>query len=239
MYKDFSFNLKGINEIPNTKSKAFNRFTVISTITFAKIYSKYAESALLLIFGGGKNKPYEAYEVFAHKYNFMHLAGVKSQTLGAAEFYQACLEGKIKREDCSPVHSVSNMYSKVSVLNQLLDLKNSKCYKIGEKDLVTKNNDFEMAIGNSSGVVGYDHRISLKGTNIVDKTKLPMPTTLITTPITQLVSKPEKIIFILQRNLDEEKYGKIFFEIKKGLLQEEHYLLPEQIRQHINPIIRI
>lgn len=31
----------------------------------AKIYSKYAESALLLIFSGGKNKPYEAYEVFA------------------------------------------------------------------------------------------------------------------------------------------------------------------------------
>lgn len=113
------------------------------------------------------------------------------------------------------LHLGAKIYSKVSVLNQLLDLKNSKCYKIGEKDLVTKNNDFEMAIGNSSGVVGYDHRISLKGTNIVDKTKLPMPTTLITTPITQLVSKPEKIIFILQRNLDEEKYGKIFFEIKK------------------------
>lgn len=137
------------------------------------------------------------------------------------------------------LHLGAKIYSKVSVLNQLLDLKNSKCYKIGEKDLVTKNNDFEMAIGNSSGVVGYDHRISLKGTNIVDKTKLPMPTTLITTPITQLVSKPEKIIFILQRNLDEEKYGKIFFEIKKDLLQEEYYLLPEQIRQHINPINRI
>lgn len=105
----------------------------------AKIYSKYAESALLFIFSGGKNKPYEAYEVFAHKYNFMHLGGVKSQTLGAAEFYQACLEGKIKREDCSPVHSVSNMYSKVSVLNQLLDLKNSKCYKIGEKTYCRKN----------------------------------------------------------------------------------------------------
>ena len=36
VYKDFSFNLKGINEIPNTKSKAFNRFTVISTITFRR-----------------------------------------------------------------------------------------------------------------------------------------------------------------------------------------------------------
>ena len=33
----------------------------------AKIYSKYAESALLFIFSGGKNKSYEAYEVFAHK----------------------------------------------------------------------------------------------------------------------------------------------------------------------------
>lgn len=108
--------------------------------------------------------------------------------LGVGEFYQACLEGKIKREDCSPVHSVSNMYSKVSVLNQLLDLKNSKCYKIGEKDLV---------------------------------------------------SKPEKIIFILQRKLDEEKYGKIFFEIKKGLLQEEYSLLPAQIRQRINPLVQL
>ena len=40
-------------------------------------------------------------------------------------------------------------------MEQMLDLQNSKCYKIGAKDLVTRDNDFEMATGNASGVVGY------------------------------------------------------------------------------------
>ena len=151
----------------------------------------------------------------------MHLAGVKSQTLGAAEFYQACLEGKIKREDCSPVHSVSNMYSKVSVLNQLLDLKNSKCYKIGEKDLVTRDNDFEMATGNSTGVIGYDSRIKKKGTNQVDRTKASVPTTLLNSAITNYCSNPQKIMFILQKTDADDTYNKLFYEIKKDLFQIE------------------
>lgn len=44
-------------------------------------------------------------------------------------------------------------------MEKILDLRNSKCYKIGEKDLVTRDNDFEMATGNSTGVIGYDSRI--------------------------------------------------------------------------------
>lgn len=33
-----------------------------------------------------------------------------------------------------------------------------------------------------------------------------MPTTLLTTPITQLVSNPEKIMFILQKTIEEKIY---------------------------------
>jgi hypothetical protein len=45
------------------------------------------------------------------------------------------------------------MYLKVAIMERILDLRNSKCYKIGEKSLVTHNNDFEMATGNASGVI--------------------------------------------------------------------------------------
>ena len=49
-----------------------------------------------------------------------------------------------------------------------------------------------------------------------------MPTTLLTTPITQLVSNPEKIMFILQKTIEEKMYQKILYEIKNDLLKEKY-----------------
>ena len=89
----------------------------------------------------------------------MHLAGIKSKTLSANEFYEACLEGKITREACNPRRDVNTMYSKIAIIEQMLNLRDSKCYKIGEKNLITRDNDFEMATGNVNGIIGYDSRI--------------------------------------------------------------------------------
>ena len=147
--------------------------------------------------------------------------------------YEACLNGTIKIEDCSPTHSLNNMYEKISVINNLLDFKHSKCYRIGEKNLITKDNDFELATGNSSGVIGYDHRISQKSSKKLNRNINAMPTTLLATPITQLVSNPEKIIFILQKPIQEKRYQKILYEIKKGLLRENYSLLPRNIQNSI------
>lgn len=199
----------------------------------ANLYSKYAESSLLFLFSKDKLSEYNAYEVFFHKYNFMHLAGIKSETLSAETFFEACLSRTVKRKDCSPRHSITNIYEKVSVINSLLDFKNCKCYRIGKKDLITRDNDFEMATGNNSGVIGYDHRISKKGTATADKTKLAVPTTLITTPITQLVAKPEKIMFILQKKSEDNTYSKVFYEIKKGLLMEKLSFFSKEIQSLI------
>lgn len=43
-----------------------------------------------------------------------------------------------------------------------------------KKNLVTRDNDFEMATGNVNGIMGYDSRIRIKGTNKVDSTKSPI-----------------------------------------------------------------
>ena len=163
----------------------------------------------------------------------MHLAGIKSQALSAVEFYEACLNKSIKREECNPRRDSNTMYAKVAIIEQMLDLRNSKCYKIGTKNLVTRDNDFEMATGNANGVVGYDSRIKVRGTQKVDETKSPIPTTLLNNPITDYCSRPQKIMFILQKLDGESTYNKLFFEIKKGLFQIEKELFTDELKSLI------
>ena len=119
-------------------------------------------------------------------------------------------------------------------MQQMLDLRNSKCYKIGSKDLVTRDNDFEMATGNINGVLGYDSRIKIRGTNDVDKEKLPMPTTMLNNSIMNYCSKPQKIMFIMQKTVEESTYSKLFYEIKKDLFQKEKDFFAEDLKSLIS-----
>lgn len=199
----------------------------------AALYSEYADTTLLFIFREKKADAYDFYEVRFGKNNFMHLAGIKSQRLTAIEFYEACLKGSITREDCTPKRDANTMYSKAAVMEQMLELRNGKCYKIGEKDLVTRNNDFEMATGNHRGVVGYDARVKKAGTNEADTMKAPVPTTLLNNSITDYCSKPQKIMFILQRTDGEDTYKKLFYEIKTGLFEREKENFSEELLDKI------
>lgn len=200
----------------------------------AALYSEYADTTLLFIFKKKKADAYDYYEVRYGKNNFMHLAGIKSETLSAVEFYEACEKGIIKREDCNPRRDSNTMYAKVAVMEQMLDLRNSKCYKIGTKDLVTRDNDFEMATGNASGVVGYDSRIKKKRTQIVDDSKTSIPTTLLNNPITYYCTRPQKIMFILQKYDGESTYNKLFYEIKKELFQTEKEYFSDELKNLIS-----
>ena len=199
----------------------------------AKLYSEYADTTLLFIFREKKSDIYDYYEVRFGKNNFMHLAGIKSETLSANLFYKACMEETITRNDCTPRRDANTMYSKVAIMEQVLDLRNSKCYRIGEKDLITRDNDFEMATGNAVGIMGYDSRITIKGTNQVDTSKYPIPTTLLNNPITEYCSRPQKIMFILQKMDGESTYGRLFYEIKKGLFQTEREFMADSIKRLI------
>lgn len=201
----------------------------------ASLYSEYADTTLLFIFREKKTDVYDYYEARFGRNNFMHLAGIKSETLTAIEFYDACINQTLTKEDCNPRRDANTMYSKVAIMDQMLDLRNSKCYKIGEKNLVTRDNDFEMATGNSSGVIGYDSRITIKGSNKIDKTKFPIPTTLLNRSITDYCSRPQKIMFILQKSDDESTYSNLFYEIKKGLFETEKV----NFSKHLNNLISI
>lgn len=232
--KGFSFTLRRIMKcrIQNVKRLTSEELLAILHKS-AVLYSQYVDTTLLFIFRKKRSDTYDYYQVRFGKRNFMHLAGIKSRTLNANDFYEACIKGTITREDCNPRRDANTMYSKISIMEQMLDLQNSKCYKIGEKDLVTRNNDFEMATGNSNGVIGYDSRIKVKDTNKADKSKFPIPTTLLNNSITDYCSNPQKIIFILQKSNSEDTYSKLFYEIKKDLFQTEKAFLMEELKSLI------
>lgn len=199
----------------------------------AFLYSRYADKQLLFLFRNSKNDTYEYYEVYFGKRNFMHLAGIKSKTMNAIAFYEACLKGTVTLEDCTPSHDMSTMLAKISVMWTLLDFKNTKLYKIGKKDLVTRDNDFEMMTGNESGIIGYDSRVTEKASKKVSKNHLPIPTTVLTNSITNYCRNPKKIMFVLEKERNEEKYSQIVYEIKKGLLMQEFETFSTRIKSRI------
>ena len=90
----------------------------------ATLYSEYVDTTLLFIFRKSKSDSYDYYEVRFGKNNFMHLAGIKSESLNANEFYEACISGEITREQCKPRRDASTMYSKIGVMEKILDLRN-------------------------------------------------------------------------------------------------------------------
>lgn len=67
----------------------------------------------------------------------------------------------------------------------------------------------------------------------VNKFNKSIPTTLLSNPITNYCSSPNKIIFILQKPEADQYYNRIFFEIKKGLFIQEYPTLPEKIKEMI------
>ena len=78
--------------------------------------------------------------------------------------------------------------------------------------------------------MGYDSRIKMKGTAQIDITKSPIPTTLLNNPITKYCTRPQKIVFILQKRDGESTYGRLFYEIKRGLFQKEKEILLDELK---------
>lgn len=179
-------------------------------------YSEYADTTLLFLFREKKTEGYNFYEVRFGKHNFMHLAGMKSEMFNAVEFYEACLNGMVTQKACTPRRDRKTMYSKLAVLEQMLDLRNSKCYKIGEKDLVTRENDFEMATGNANGVIGYDARIKIKGSDKVDRAKAAIPTTLLNARSQHIAPDQTRLCLFCKNQIGKIHIADCFMKSKKG-----------------------
>ena len=156
------------------------------------------------------------YEVAFHRYNFLHLTGVrlnKDGTASAIHFYQKCLDKRLKENDFS--------FSKDGSTGQKLDIL-EKMMLI--KKNVTMIGDFtdrgpklftEKAAGNICGCIGF----------VQDRnTKLNVPNTLLKKDIRDVTAQPTyKVFAVFSKDYKDEKYSLVTKLDKSIDLNEIHF----------------
>lgn len=131
---------------------------------------------------GGKLLSIKGYEVAFHRYNFLHLTGVRlnsSSVASAIHFFEKCMDNRLTPEDFSFAKDGSTV-QKLDILENMMGIKRS----------VTMIGDFmgggpklfaEMAAGNVCGCIGF-----VKDRN----TRLNVPNTLLKKDIRDVTASP-------------------------------------------------
>lgn len=149
------------------------------------------------------------YEVAFHRYNFLHLTGVRintSQTASAIHFYEKCLDNRLTEKDFSLAKDGSTG-QKLDILENMMGIKKN----------VTMIGDFtnrgpklftEKAAGNVCGCIGF-----VKDRN----TRLNVPNTLLKKDIRDVTANPvQKVYAVISKDYTEEKYS-IVEKLDKGI----------------------
>lgn len=182
-----------------------------------------------LIVGKNKKSEYCWFQCFFEKKHFMHLLGIDSKTMNATEFYDRCDlynrgEGEgISIKDCtaSRNHSRTTINEKSSCCAAMLHIQDAKYMKVGLKDKISQYVDFTYGYG-SEATLGFRK-----------KGDTSFPITLIPRCIDEFVTHKYKIIFILNKNIEEENYTNVVMEVKRNLFKELQKDLPGTIRELI------
>ena len=189
------------------------------------MYSEYANMDLLIIHRENKKSEYKFSEFHFGKENFMHLTGCQGVDIKAAEFFEKCLNRTITKTEYNFIHNRNTAHSKLLVLPELLNLKEAKIFKIGNKDLITLNNKFIKAIGNYREIIGFDRRHKVH--------KYLIPVTCICKDIREYVSRPNNIVFVFKKTSKKLLYDNLHYSIKRNILVKD--LLPSHIESKLDP----
>lgn len=144
----------------------------------------------------------KGYEVAFHRYNFLHLTGVrlnKGGTVSAIHFYQKCLDNRLRESDFE-FSKDGSTGQKLDILERMMQIKKN----------VTMIGDFtdrgpklftEKAAGNVCGCIGF----------VQDKnTKLNVPNTLLKKDIRDVTAQPTyKVFGVISKHYTDDKYSHI------------------------------
>ena len=144
----------------------------------------------------------KAYEVAFHRYNFLHMTGVRIMDKGTASsihFYQKCLDKRLKEDDFAFAKDGSTA-QKLDILENMMLLK-KKATMIGEFTDRGPKLYSEKVAGNVCGCMGF----------VQDrKTKLNVPNTLLKKDIRDVTAQPVyKIFAIMSKSYAEDKYTSV------------------------------
>lgn len=168
----------------------------------------------------------QGYEVAFHRYNFLHLTGVRLNKGGAASaihFYQKCLDKRLTENDFTFAKDGSTG-QKLDILESMMQIKKNVTM-IGEFTDRGPKLFTEKAAGNVCGCIGF----------VQDRnTKLNVPNTLLKKDIRDVTAQPTyKVFAVISKHYTEDRYSD-FNKLDKSINLNECYF-SEQIE---NLIIR-
>lgn len=158
----------------------------------------------------------QGYEVAFHRYNFLHLTGVKlnkSGTASAIHFYQKCLDKRLTENDFTFAKDGSTG-QKLDILESMMQIKKNVTM-IGEFTDRGPKLYAEKAAGNVCGCIGF----------VQDKnTKLNVPNTLLKKDIRDVTAQPTyKVFAVISKHYTDDKYSQIAKLDKSIELSECHF----------------
>ena len=156
------------------------------------------------------------YEVAFHRYNFLHLTGVKvnsSETASAIHFYEKCLSNRLTENDFS-FASDGSTGQKLDILENMMLIKRN-AVMIGDFAGRGPKLFAEKATGNIFGCIGF-----VRDRN----TGLNVPNTLLKKDIRDVTESPkQKVYAVISKGYMEEKYSVIEKQDKSINIKECHF----------------
>lgn len=158
----------------------------------------------------------KGYEVAFHRYNFLHLTGVKlnkGETASAIHFYQKCLDKRLTENDFLLAKDGSTG-QKLDILENMMFIKKNVTM-IGEFTDRGPKLFTEKVAGNVCGCIGF----------VKDKnTKLNVPNTLLKKDIRDVTAQPTcKVYAVISKHYTEDRYSAISKIDKSIDINEYHF----------------
>lgn len=161
----------------------------------------------------------KSYEVAFHRYNFLHLTGVRmnsNNTASAIHFYQKCLDNRLMQEDFSYAKDGSTI-QKLDILENMMGIK-WNATMIGDFTGKGPKLYTEKVAGGICGCIGF-----VKDRN----TRLNVPNTLLKKDIRDVTASPvQKVYAVLSKGYMAEKYS-ILEKVDKGIDIKEYFFSRE------------
>ncbi len=144
----------------------------------------------------------QGYEVAFHRYNFLHLTGVrlnKNRTASAIHFYQKCLDKRLSENDFIFAKDGSTG-QKLDILESMMQIKKNVTM-IGEFTDKGPKLFAEKVAGNVCGCIGF----------VQDRnTKLNVPNTLLKKDIRDVTAHPAyKVFAVISKYYTDDKYSQL------------------------------
>lgn len=174
--------------------------------------------------GGNRLFSIKSYEAAFHRYNFLHLTGVRVNNASvdsAIHFYEKCLDNRLKESDFSFAKDGSTG-QKLDILENMMGIKRNATM-IGDFTDCGPKLFAEKAAGNVCGCIGF-----VKDRN----TSLNVPNTLLKKDIRDVIASPaQKVYAVISKSYQTEKYS-ILEKVDKEIDMEKH-LFSEEIEKKL------